>query len=93
MADEIQFADEDARKAAAAIKRLREKRDSLVKSIAEIDKVIGGAKAWDGFNINSIAALVKKYLPKIKAAGLIGTGVGIPFLPQLGGLVGKLFGG
>lgn len=93
MADEIEFKDVDVRKAAEQIKMLRGKRESLVMSIAEIDKVIGGAKAFNGFNAESIMATFQKYKPMLVKAGFATGGGGLfSFLPQIKSLLGGLLG-
>lgn len=93
MADEIQFKDESVRKVADSIKALRGKRESLVLSITEIDKVIGGTTAFNGLNADSIMEMYRKYKPMLVKAGFAAGGGGVfSFLPSIKSFLGGLLG-
>jgi hypothetical protein len=58
-----EFKDEDVRNAANSIKTLREKRESLVESIAEIDKLLG---VQDAQGVDGLIAMYHKYKPLLE---------------------------
>lgn len=91
MAEE--YTDEVARKANEAIQTAIQKRDSLLLSVAQLNKVIGGQQAFDGFNMDSVMALWKKYKPMLVKAGIFGAGGGaFSFLPAIKSFLGGLLG-
>jgi hypothetical protein len=86
-----EFKDEDVRNAANSIKTLREKRESLVESIAEIDKLLG---VQDAQGVDGLIAMYHKYKPLLVKAGLVGAGGGgFAFAPKILDFLRGLLGG